>query len=303
MRRFSALVAAASVATALTACSGGAPSSCTSDVTSGETSSIVEAGGDFGTAPEVEFPTPLVANTTERSVLIDGDEAPLQIGQPVIIEATLLNAADGTVLQETGYAAGGGVLFTLGNEELPALGNGLECTSVGSRVAIVESGEESAGGAAAGQAIVYVVDVLRAFPSRATGTDRVPEEGMPSVVTAPDGRPGITIPNEPAPTDYRTAVLKRGDGVTIEADDEVVAKLTVVDWDTEEVVQSTWTAGSAAGIDLAGEAVSEGLKQAIEGQTVGSQVLAVVPPGLGGTAEAPTSATVVYVIDILGTRG
>lgn len=301
MRRFSALVVAASIAATLTACSGGS-NDCNSGVTSGEASSAVDAPGEVGTAPEVDFPTPLITNSVERSVLVHGDGETVKEGQPVILEATILSGADGTVLQQTAYAADGGSLFALGDQGLPALGTGLECATVGSRVAIVASGEEGAGSApAAADSVVYVVDVVDAYPARATGADQLPVVGMPAVVTAPDGTPGLTIPNEEAPTDYRMAVLKLGEGDIVEEDDAVVVKITVVDWETEEVTQSTWETGGATIIDLSSDTVPAGLAQAVAGEQVGSQILAVVPPGLAGTPEAPGASTLVYVVDILGT--
>lgn len=300
MRRFPALVVAASVLAALTACTtGAATNGCESTVTSGPASETVDAPGAFGSAPEVSFPTPLITKSLERTELIAGEGEPIQSGQPVILEATILNGTDAALLQQTAYAPEGGSLFTIGDTGLPALGTGLECTTEGSRVAIVASAEDSAANdspPATSDSIVYVVDVVRAFPARADGTPQLAVAGMPSVVTAPDGTPGITIPAEPAPTEASEALLRLGDGDEIRAGDQVVAKLTSVDWDDESVVQSTWTTNSAAIVDLAGDSVSEGLKDAIIGKTVGSQVLAIVPPEAG-----TDGATLIYVVDILGT--
>ena len=76
-----------------------------------------------------------------------------------------------------------------------------------------------------------------------------------------------------------------------------------VDWKSRMVSQSTWATGASSIIDLAGATVSEGLKQAITGERIGSRVLAVVPGSLGVTADGatPSDATIVYVVDILGT--
>jgi peptidylprolyl isomerase len=300
VRRFPALVVAASVLAALTACAPGqAADGCESTVTGGSASATVDAPGDFGTAPEVSFPTPLITKSIERTELIAGEGEPLKYGQPVILEATILNGTDAAVLQQTAYAPEGGSLFTIGDTGLPALGAGLGCTTEGSRVAIVASAEDSAANdspPATSDSIVYVVDVVRAFPARADGTAQLAVAGMPSVVTAPDGTPGITIPSEPAPTEARVELLRLGDGDEIREGDQVVAKLTAVDWDDESVVQSTWPTGSAAIVDLAGDSVSDGLKDAITGQTIGSQVLAVIPP-----EEGTDGATLIYVVDILGT--
>jgi len=300
VRRFTALVVAASVLAALTACvPGEAANGCESTVTSGSASATVDAPGDFGAAPEVRFPTPLITTTIERTELIAGEGERLQFGQPVILEATILNGTDAAVLQQTAYAPEGGSLFTIGDSGLPALGTGLECTTEGSRVAIVASAEDSAANdspPATSDSIVYVVDVVRAFPARAAGTAQLAVAGMPSVVTAPDGTPGITIPSEPAPDEARESLLRLGAGDEIRAGDKVVAKLTAVDWDDESVVQSTWTTGSAAIVDLAGDSVSDGLKDAVTGKTIGSQVLAIIPPEAG-----TDGATLIYVVDILGT--
>ena len=47
-----------------------------------------------------------------------------------------------------------------------------------------------------------------------------------------------------------------------------------------------------------------GFAEALEGKTVGSQVLAVIPPDQGygdqGSGAVPGDATLVFVIDILG---
>lgn len=306
MRRFSAFAVAAGVLAAVTACSTTpAGSDCATGITSGPASSTVDAAGDFGTSPTVSFPQPLIATGIEKSTLISGDGAALGNGQPVVLEATILNAADGAVLQQTTYAENGGSLFTVGDDSLPALGSALECATVGSRVAVVASAGANSPEAAdaSGDSVVYVVDVLRAFPARADGAEQLPVGGMPSVVSAPDGTPGLTIPSEKAPTDFRTSVLQLGTGATIAADELVVAKVTAVNWDTRAVTQSTWSTGGTSIVDLAGSAVSEGLKQAIIGESVGSRILAVVPGSFGATSDGatPSGATLIYVVDILGT--
>ncbi|MFP7760350.1 FKBP-type peptidyl-prolyl cis-trans isomerase [Marisediminicola sp. LYQ85] len=300
MRKLPALIVASSMLVALSACST-APSTSDCSVTEGETSSLITATGDFGTAPQVSFPQPLISTGVESSVLIPGDGTVLHDGQPVIIEATILSGTDGTPLQTTAYDPAGGSLFTVGSDGLAALGEGLECAEVGSRVAIVAPDEAAEGSSS--EPIVFVVDVIEAFESRADGVDQLPVAGMPAVVTAPDGTPGITIPNSEAPSDYRTSVLKQGDGEEVGETDAVIVKYTAINWDTDTVAESSWTSGSAAFLQLGGGQVSEGLSRAIAGQTVGSQVLAVIPPDLAGVGGAPAAGTLVYVVDILGTVG
>ena len=305
MRRISALVVVACLLGGLTACSGGTGSSdCGDPLASGDASTLVEATGDFDTAPTVTFPQPLITTSIEKSVLIEGDGAVVRDGQPVILEASILSGADGSVINQTDYTAGGGSIFTVGDPGLPALGAGLECSTVGSRIAIVASGAENAaeGAATSPDTIVYVVDVLSAYPSRAEGTNQLPKAGLPSVVTAPDGTPGITIPNDDAPTEYEASTLIEGRGSEIEDDDVVIAKYTAVDWTTGTVIESGWSDASINVIALNGTEVGDGLREAVVGQKIGSQVIAVIPPELSGPDGTSTSQdTAVYVIDILGT--
>ncbi len=302
MRRLSALVVAVGMLVALTACAQdpGFPAECET-APSGRASSTVTATGDVGEAPTVSFPSPLIAASIQSTQLARGDGAEIHDGDPVLVQATIVNGVDGSVLEQTPYD-GGGSLFTVGLDAIPELSAALECSTVGSRVVAVAPPADDATDATAGASIVYVVDVLDRYPARADGVDQLPQNGLPSVVTAPDGTPGITVPAETAPDDFREAVLKLGDGEKVGADSTVVAKYTAVDWDEKTVTESTWSEGTARALQVGGQDISVGLAKALEGKRVGSQILAVIPPNLGGTAAAPaaSASTLVYVVDILG---
>ncbi len=303
VRRLPALIVAATVLAALTACSGidadDAAERCEDAPPSVDSTALIESSGDITEAPDVSFPTPLFADTVQASELIRGDGAPVVDGEPILLRATILDGGSAAVLQQSDYAAPAGILYTVGDPAVPGLGEGLECSSVGSRVAVVTPAGDDAAGA---PATVYVLDIADAFLPRATGTQQLPENDLPSVVTAPDGTPGLTIPNAAAPSDYRKAVLVLGNGATVEEDSLVVVKYTAVDWNTREVTESLWSGGSASVLDLSGDTVSAGLASAVKDQPVGSQILAVIPPGLNGVGGQPAAsdATLVYVVDILG---
>ncbi len=307
MRKATAIVITAGVLAALTACTGqpagsaALSSSCGVSSAGENSSSTIDAPGDFGSAPEVTFPSPLVPKKVERSSIIVGDGEPIEQGQPVLLDATILNGDDGSVLQQTPYSSGQPSLLTLGDDgQLPELGLGLECATVGSRVAVVIPPVENPQEGQPTGSVVVVADIVSGFKAKADGADQLPVSGMPAVVTAPDGTPGITVPNESAPSEYRSALLKQGEGERITDDSVVVAKFTAVDWNAKTVVESTWATGSAEVLPLADPAVSDGVRRAVTGQRVGSQVLAVLPPELAATDDAATDLTLVYVIDILG---
>lgn len=309
MRKTAALIVAFGMLAALTACSGTAGAQgCDSPITSGGASSVVTAKGELGSAPKVDFPTPVVTQKTQRTLLLPGDGPALQSGQAALVELTLLNGANGDVLTQTAYDGIGGSLITVGPSDFPALSRGLECATVGSRVAIVGSAKDTHAGQAseaegigANDSFVFVVDILKAFPAKAHGAGQVPEVGMPSVVLAPNGAPGITIPHSSAPDKLKVALLQAGDGAKVADGDYVVLKYTAVNWDDGEVSDSTWKDGPAVVREMVkSDTVPEGLVKGLVGKRAGSQVLLVIPPTANGTSSAATDATLVYVVDILG---
>lgn len=309
MRKTIVMVAALGILTALTACSAnGTSQGCDNPIVSGDASSVITAKGSFGSEPTVDFPTPITTKVTQKSELIAGKGAPLQAGQPILFEAELFNGADGSMIDKTGYS-GAGTLLTLGQPELAALSQGLECSQQGARVAIASSvklGAKTGGTVAGGGpgSVVFVADIVKAFPARADGAPQVPQNGMPAVVLAPNGAPGITIPNETAPTSLKVNVLQAGSGTKVVEGDTVIVKYTGVTWNDSTVFDSSWKKGQAAQFQLKEGTVITGFQKGLVGQRVGSQVLLVVPPkdgyGASGSGLIPANATLVFVVDILG---
>ena len=80
---------------------------------------------------------------------------------------------------------------------------------------------------------------------------------------------------------------------------------TGVKWSDGTVFDSSWENGAPASFQTTG--VVDGFRQALEGQTVGSQVLVVIPPALGLrrgrlVEHELAGETLVFVVDILGTQ-
>ncbi|MES2094987.1 MAG: FKBP-type peptidyl-prolyl cis-trans isomerase [Actinomycetota bacterium] len=320
MRKTTALIFAIAILGALTACASGANGAsrssarCNPVAASGAASSVVTATGAAGSAPKVDFPTPLYAKKTEVSTLRAGTGAPIAAGQPVILDVTILNGANATTLQKTSYGSTGGSLITAGESTFPALSEGLTCARVGSRIAIVGSALDSHKGMAdptngigKNDSFVYVVDVKNAFPAKANGRSQIPVNGLPAVVLTDDGTPGITVPNRAAPRSSTVTVLKEGAGATVKAGQFLVVKYTGIGWSTKTVFDSTWPSSQATVLQAGASAVSPGLSKALIGRPVGSQILAVLPPKAAavpdGTGKAPADDAAVYVVDILGIAG
>ena len=307
MRSSLALIATAGlVAVVLSGCAA-AP---VPQADAGQSSDAVVVKGDFGEAPQVEFPTPLEPSTTQCTEVIEGEGELLQEGQFVLLGASLFNGTSGEEVQVVGYGEDAAPL-ALGGETPNAFTKGLSCAREGSRVVIVAPSEETIApgedpeSAKGGDSIVAVFDVKRAFPSRADGAVRLSRDGFPAVVLGPDGRPGITVPKSEPFEDVEVEVLKEGSGPVVEDGDTVVVHYTGVLWVDGTVFDSSWEQGAPA-IFTVGEGgqVVEGFSEAIVGQKVGSQVGVVVPPDAGygdqGNAKIPANSTLFFVIDILG---
>jgi peptidylprolyl isomerase len=309
VRTLPVLLLAAGVVAGLTSCATtpfSAP--CGSTVTSGDASEVVTATGKLGAAPTVDFPTPVVTKKLERTELIKGTGPALGEGDVAIFQYTLVDGTTGQTVSASDYT-GRGTIVTLGDSATPAVTVGLECATVGSRVAIATDA------AGAGQdptkvtdSFVFVVDILKAFPGKAYGVPQIPQAGMPSVVTAPNGAPGITILKEDPPTALRVNTLREASGAKLKAGDHVVVKYTAVLWSDSSVFDSTWTSGQAKIVTLTkSDTVTAGFVKGLVGQRIGSQVLIVAPPsegyGSAGSNGVPSGSTLVYVVDILGLAG
>ena len=116
---------------------------------------------------------------------------------------------------------------------------------------------------------------------------------------------GFTLPDQDftAPDTTQLAVLKKGDGPTVNPGDQVFVQYMGVLPDGTEF-DSSWSRGEPSAFQTTG--VVQGFQKALEGQTVGSQVIAVIPAseGYGDQAqgEIPANSPLIFVVDILGTQ-
>ncbi len=313
MRKTVALLASVTLIAALSACSAsGGVADCTPRAEEGAATKALNITGDFGTAPTVVIPSPLTTSTTQRQVITEGTGAVALSGQTITIDVSIYNGDTGEVLQDSAFDGSTTMAVTLSDTAtLPGIVKALECLPVGTRVAAAVSPEDAFGTAGNAQAgvgpdttIVIVADIISSALARANGADQPATDGFPSVVLDESGIPGITVPKTAAPADFGVAVLKKGDGVVVKQGATVTVHYTGVTWADNAVFDSSWSKGAPISFSLTG--VVPGFAQAIEGQTVGSQVIAIIPPELGYGDQAsgaiPAGSTLVFVIDILGTN-
>jgi FKBP-type peptidyl-prolyl cis-trans isomerase len=266
--------------------------------------------GDFGQQPEVTFPTPLSGQGVETQVVISGEGGKIVGGQRVSLHFLGFNAATGDEIQGSEFGTENFISQDLIEGATPDFCKALTGVNVGSRVAVLldaASAHNSRGipslGIAEDAGVIFIFDVVGAYLPKANGQAKSPESGMPTVITAPNGQPGIQIPASDAPTEFRRTVLIDGGGEPIEVGDTVVLHYSGWTWNGEQF-DSSWNSKAPATFPITYEGLIDGFVMGLEGVTVGSQVIAVIPPelGYGDSAQGsiPAGSTLIFVIDVLG---
>jgi peptidylprolyl isomerase len=245
----------------------------------------VEVSGEFGTVPTVTFPTPLLVEETSITTVIDGDGPEIAPGGPLLVDWIAFDGTTGEVTGETFATAPGVYAFTedsLGED----LYDAVSASGANDRVLVLEP--TAAAGVPGSR--VSVIDVR---PARAQGETVPPAPGLPAVTRAEDGAPSVRLPGGAPPAELVQQVLIKGAGEQVLQDSRLLVQYTAVAWSDGAVKATTWGEGKLPEtLDLA--TAIPGLQLGLLDQTVGSQVLLVVPPG-----QAYGSDTMVFVVDLL----
>ncbi|WP_255491850.1 MULTISPECIES: FKBP-type peptidyl-prolyl cis-trans isomerase [unclassified Actinotalea] len=257
----------------------------------------VTVTGESGAVPDLAYEMPLSVTEPVVEVVWEGTGPEVVDGQPVLVDYYAEAGSDGTVVGET--FSGEPKAFALTAEALGVdIYEALRGQHVGTRVLHVvppEDGQSSA--------TVAVFDLL---PTRASGDPVEPREGLPTVTLGEHGEPTITVPAADPPLELVVQPLVRGHGPQVEPGQVITVQYTGVRWSTGEVFDSSWGPGELpASFPIGVGSVVEGWDEALVEQTVGSQVLIVVPPalGYGGSDHELAEETLVFVVDILAARG
>ncbi|MBT2474901.1 hypothetical protein J7E68_10045 [Microbacterium sp. ISL-103] len=298
MRKTSAVLATLSLAVlALTGCSS-APTfaGAVCDRSAASTPSVAESvtvEGDLGDAPDVTVYSPVNAKKTSFADVIEGDGRTLTTtSQPMVLDVAFYGGESGDKLYESEFNGDASRVHSIAYwaERSAGLETVLECATGGSRIVAGLTPEDfgeanvEAFGLAKDENVVAVIDVQDVYLAHAEGASQFNDaRGLPTVVRAPDGTPGVIIPDSAAPKKAVTQTLIQGDGEKVEKDSTIVTNIMALGWDDKTVTSSSW--GAEPNI---GPAAKE-----LVGATVGSQLLVVVPEADGNPATA-------IVVDILG---
>lgn len=261
-----------------------------------ELPSPVVVTGEAEARPTLRYEIPLVVEDTVVEVIWEGTGPRVVDGQPILVNYYAEQGVDGTVINETYSTEPKPYLLTpeaLGLDIHEALSG----KRVGSRVLYVAPpgpGEISA--------TVAVFDLLS---TRATGEEVEPREGLPVVTLSPRGEPSVEIPETPPPSELVVQPLLRGTGPQVVAGQVITVQYLRVTWEGDDT-ESSWDSGSLpVSFPIGVGSVIAGWDEGLVEQTVGSQVLLIVPPQLayGGSQNELAEHTLVFVVDILAASG
>jgi FKBP-type peptidyl-prolyl cis-trans isomerase len=324
MRRSLALVAIPLIAgLALAGCGSSKSTGSTSAASTngGNANASVTASGPFGKAPSVTIPKAKASSSLEVKTLITGSGTTLT-STDAFLGNYVVYSWDGTSHALKGSTYGTGETPTLFSTPLlTGLTKALVGKKVGSRVLAVippADGFGSTGNTSAGitgtTTLVFVIDVLKAYPGTegATGTTVAHGGGDLPTVTEPasaGAAPTVTMPASKVkpPKTLQVQTLIKGSGPKVVSGDYVIAQYVGYIWRTGKTFDSSWSRKTPFGFQIGANPaqVITGWDTGLRGQTVGSRVLLVIPPadgyGSSGASQAGITGTdtLVFVVDIV----
>ena len=249
----------------------------------------VQVTGDAGQEPALVYAAPLAITGFSSEVSWEGSGPRLVDGGPVLLNYRLEKSTDASLVEETYSSVP--KPFTMTPETLSKdLYDALSGEAVGARILLLLPATSDTSSFAS----VMVVDVL---PTRAAGEAVPPREGLPVVTLARDGEPTIAAPQGDPPAAPLVQALIKGNGAQVQEGATVTVQYAGVRWSDGSIYDSSWAQGQPKSFDLS-TGVLPGLAEGLVEQTVGSQVMLVIPPSSGGPVGAEDD-TLVFVVDIL----
>ena len=259
----------------------------------------VSVEGDPGTEPTLTIPTPLSTSTDVTRVVSEGTGEEITEGSLVGLQLVMYTGSDGAMLQSTWADAP--FEAELNGTDLPAaLNEAVIGQKVGTRILFAQpqtNAEDES------DTIVFAVDLLstREVPTRAEGESVTPPAGLPTVTLDESGQPSLSIPEGyTAPSELVAQTLIKGDGPVVEAGQVIQVQYSGWKLSDGSQFESSWESTPFTTVIGAGQVIA-GWDQGLVGQTVGSQVLLVIPKALAyeGASNDLADEDLVFVVDIL----
>ena len=152
---------------------------------------------------------------------------------------------------------------------------------------------------------VYIFDIKKVFLPHAVGDSQANlDNSLPAVFRDTNGAPALQFSDSEAPTTLKSVTLIKGWGPKVDASKNQTLNVHYSGWiwSSGTKFDSSWDNGQAVDFDL--NHVIVGWKKGLDGVTVGSQVMLVLPPALAykndQVGEIPPGSTLIFVVDVLG---
>jgi len=308
------LISAALAASLLAGCSGGSGSDASTSPTPSASStadgadqaalSSVTVEGELGAAPTLSFEMPFAVTAPVALSQTEGSGVEITATDLLKIDYIAVSGDDGSVLKSTWADSTPSYISMADKQLVPALITSFVGHKLGTRVLFAVPGTAATDSAPAVAATVMAIEASEIKPTRAVGEAVTPAEGLPTVALADSGEPSITVPaGTTEPTALVVQPLITGTGPAVTSGQTVIFHYTGWLFDGT-MFDSSWTDGVPFTTTIGTGQVIPGWDQGLVGQTVGSQVLLVIPSDLGygeagsGTTIPPNS-TLIFVVDIL----
>ncbi len=284
----------------LSACGGNSDG----DGHSGDTMQGVSASGKLGSKPDISFKTPFKVENQTHQVIQKGDGEVIRDGDRVCTRSLALDAKTGKVISSTWDKSSPECSIVISKKSIPAYYDTFKGLKVNSTVAV---GIDESGSGSSSQATSSYIMALT-FVSRSKNLTRA--QGQ-KVTDLPSDLPKISLDNKGKPSldlnGYQpkgglvVQPLIKGKGAKVGQHQSVSANYTGWLASNGKQFDSSWDRGQASDFSL--DQVVKGWQQGLAGQTVGSQVLLIVPPELGYGSQQqqkiPANSTLIFVVDIL----
>ncbi|MBT1181711.1 FKBP-type peptidyl-prolyl cis-trans isomerase [Bifidobacterium sp. CP2] len=266
----------------------------------------VSASGTLGQKPSIKLATtPMTVQNNTYAVLQQGDGAVIKKGDRICAQGVAVNVKDGSELMSSWEKNTPDCSIQLTDANLKQIPPyqkmvGLKVNST------IAFGVNDANSSGTSYVIAYTLVSRSRDLTKATGevVKDVPAD-LPKVTRAKNGKPSIDMNGQKAATSLVAQTLVKGTGAETTDKNTVVVKYT--GWLTDGTqFDSSWDKNTTIDADLysgGDHGVITGWQEGLKGQTVGSQVLLIIPPdkGYGSTAQGsiPANSTLVFVVDIL----
>ena len=263
----------------------------------------VSASGKLGSKPDISFKTPFKVENQTHQVIQEGNGEVIRDGDRVCTRSLALDAKTGKVINSTWDKSSPECSIVISKKSIPAYYDTFKGLKVNSTVAVGIDESGSGSSQASDSYIMALTFVSRSKNlTRAQGkkvTD-LPSD-LPKISLDDKGKPSLDLNGYKPKGGLVVQPLIKGEGAKVGEHQSISANYT--GWLASDGKQfdSSWDRGQASDFSL--DQVVKGWQQGLAGQTVGSQVLLVIPPDLGYGSQKqqsiPANSTLIFVVDIL----